>query len=112
MILHSSLFTSPKAGSTHVNVDECIGSGSVGRAGAIGTITGNVYGGGNEAKVEGNTHVNIGTKLGQSIVFVSPVGATEAQRTKVVKGAKIRGNIYGGGNKAEVTGNTNVIIGR
>ena len=52
-------------GDTHVNIEACIGSGSVGRAGAIGTITGNVYGGGNEAKVEGNTHVNIGTKLGQ-----------------------------------------------
>jgi hypothetical protein len=29
-----------------------------------------------------------------------------------VKGADIRGNVYGGGNNAQVTGNTNVIIGK
>jgi hypothetical protein len=29
-----------------------------------------------------------------------------------VVGADIRGNVYGGGNKAKVTGNTNVIIGK
>ena len=29
-----------------------------------------------------------------------------------VKGADIRGNVYGGGNNAEVTGDTNVVIGR
>ena len=31
---------------------------------------------------------------------------------KKVQGADIRGNIYGGGNNAEVTGDTNVVIGR
>ena len=30
---------------------------------------------------------------------------------KPVVGADIRGNVYGGGNNAEVTGNTNVVIG-
>ena len=29
-----------------------------------------------------------------------------------VVGADIRGNVYGGGNEAEVTGNTNVVIGK
>ncbi|MBQ2180324.1 MAG: hypothetical protein II450_07980, partial [Prevotella sp.] len=29
-----------------------------------------------------------------------------------VLGADIRGNVYGGGNNAEVTGNTNVVIGK
>ena len=29
-----------------------------------------------------------------------------------VQGADIRGNVYGGGNQAEVTGDTNVVIGR
>ena len=33
-------------------------------------------------------------------------------QTKTVKGANIVGNVYGGGNKAEVTGNTNVTIGK
>ena len=30
----------------------------------------------------------------------------------LVKGANIVGNVYGGGNEAEVTGNTNVVIGK
>ena len=58
---------------------------------AIGTI-GNVFGGGKEGLVKGNTQVNIGTAEGT--------------------GADIRGNVYGGGNNAEVTGNANVIIGK
>ena len=31
---------------------------------------------------------------------------------KKTKGVDIRGNIYGGGNNAPVTGNTNVVIGK
>ena len=60
-------------------------------SGKIGAIN-NVFGGGNSAKVIGNTQVNIGTEEGT--------------------GADIRGNVYGGGNNAEVTGNTNVQIGK
>lgn len=60
-------------------------------SGKIGAIN-KVFGGGNEAKVIGNTQVNIGTAEGT--------------------GADIRGNVYGGGNNAEVTGNANVIIGK
>ncbi|MBR1652529.1 MAG: hypothetical protein IJ692_03970 [Alloprevotella sp.] len=113
--------------------------------GAIGSIY-NVYGGGNAAKVTGNTHVNIGTtvdgdvyevvgdvlKAGESDVSsyytrsgegtsASPYTYTEATGTavanttyyqkKVVLGADIQGNIYGGGNQADVTGDTNVVIG-
>ena len=87
-------------------------------SGMIGAIN-NVFGGGNAAKVVGNTNVSIGTKA--SDVFVTPktkmeggteTDTTDAERTKEVKGADIRGNVYGGGNKAEVTGNTNVIIGK
>jgi hypothetical protein len=39
------------------------------------------------------------------------VATDEADRTHTVKGADIRGNVYGGGNEAEVTGDTNVKIG-
>ena len=60
-------------------------------SGKIGAIN-NVFGGGNAARVVGNTQVNIGTEEGT--------------------GADIRGNVYGGGNNAEVTGNTNVQIGK
>lgn len=91
--------------------------------GKMGVI-GNVYGGGNAAKVYGDTNVNIGTKT--TDVFHTPLKKTvhnsqtgvdeevatdEADRTHTVKGADIRGNVYGGGNEAEVTGDTNVKIG-
>ena len=37
---------------------------------------------------------------------------TDGERTHPVIGVDIRGNVYGGGNAAEVTGRTNVIIGK
>lgn len=98
-----------------------------------------VFGGGNAAPVTGNTNVNVGTSEYEEIVSVatgdkvtdyytrsgegteaSPytytkaTGSTAEEGTtyyQKVKGADIRGNVYGGGNNAEVTGNTNVVIG-
>lgn len=81
----------------------------------------NVFGGGNAAKVKGNTHVNIGSQTGDDVVFETPLtkvvqgvesATTSEERTHTVLGADIRGNIYGGGNNAEVTGDTNVQIGK
>jgi hypothetical protein len=40
------------------------------------------------------------------------VEGTTYYEKKDVIGADIRGNVYGGGNNAEVTGNTNVTIGK
>ena len=86
--------------------------------GSIGGIN-NVFGGGNAAKVIGDTYVNIGTV--ESVVFKTPatktvnnveVDTSDSERTHTVKGAKIIGNVYGGGNEAEVTGQTHVNIGR
>ena len=54
--------------------------------------------------------MNIGTE--KTIVFKTPTTATETERTKTVVGADIRGNVFGGGNEAEVTGNTDVRIGQ
>ena len=71
---------------------------------AMGVI-GNVYGGGNEAKVIGNTYVNIGNKETETIVTLNNL-------SKDVKGVDIRGNVYGGGNQADVTGDTNVKVGK
>ena len=56
----------------------------------LGTI-GTVFGGGNAAKVDGETQVNIGTEG---------------------KSANISKNVYGGGNAAPVTGKTHVQIGQ
>ena len=97
-----------------------------------------VFGGGNAAKVIGNTTVNIATAPDVYIVKQVTAGAalpegcyirnndgrtySEVSGTasadvtyyekKEVLGVDIRGNVYGGGNKAEVTGNTNVVVGK
>ena len=115
-------------------------------SGKIGAIN-NVYGGGNEARVIGNTNVNIGTaeevymlvnkemEVGTTDVssYYTRTGAGTSENPYVytkcadnskaaentiyyerheVIGADIRGNVFGGGNEAEVTGNTNVNIGK
>jgi hypothetical protein len=109
-------------------------------AGEIGGIN-NVFGGGNQARVEGNTQVSIGTEkyvlmntitAGDDLTgknyytrsgegtTASPYTYTKATETiaadkdyyALVKGARIVGNVYGGGNEAQVTGNTNVNIGK
>ena len=100
------------------------------KRGEIGTV-GNVFGGGNEAPVHGSTNVIIGNA--ETITYVSKTeevnetddqgnivyeedGATPKKKTvnvvKPVVGANIIGNVYGGGNAANVTGNTNVVIGK
>ena len=103
--------------------------------GKMGAIN-NVFGGGNAAKVIGNTTVNIATLPDVYVVKQVSVGAALPEgcyirnnngtydaangtavdgvtyyEKKVVLGADIRGDVYGGGNKAKVTGNTNVTIG-
>lgn len=80
-------------------------------SGAIGVI-GDVFGGGNAAKVDGNTTVNIGTKIGENITLVTPETASETARTKEVKGVNITGNVFGGGNQADVTGSAKVVVGK
>ena len=70
---------------------------------------GTVYGGGNEAKVVGDTYIQIGTGLAAD-------GTTALKQTddatKTRHDAQISGNVYGGGNHAEVTGKTNVVVGK
>jgi hypothetical protein len=108
-------------------------------AGAIGAIN-TVYGGGNAAQVIGNTTVNIGTEayepvavtlvvgttnvtgyftrsgegtVGSPYVYTAATGTAVANTVYYEKVAvDIRGNVFGGGNAAEVTGDTNVVIGR
>ena len=100
------------------------------KRGEIGTI-GNVFGGGNEAPVHGSTNVIIGNQ--ETVTYISMTeeveetdeqgntvyesdGTTPKKKTvnvvKPVIGANITGNVYGGGNAADVTGDTNVIIGK
>jgi hypothetical protein len=96
--------------------------------GEIGAIQ-DVFGGGNAAAVIGTPHVEIGTAVGDNVVFATPKkktvttgdgpdavtteeATTDADRTHKVEGVDIRGNVFGGGNNATVTGNTEVQIGR
>ena len=78
-----------------------------GKLGVIGTI----FGGGNAARVDGQTNVSVCTE--KTIDYVSTARGESAPRTNLsVHGADIRGNVFGGGNAADVTGNTNVTIGK
>ena len=109
--------------------------------GKMGAIN-NVFGGGNAAKVVGDTHVNIATlsevyvvkqvAVGDDVAGYytrsgagtteSPFIYTDAEGTAAagttyyekqhVLGADIRGDVYGGGNNAEVIGDANVKIGK
>ena len=75
------------------------------RLNQIGTV-GTVFGGGNQAKVVGNTTVNVGTA--ETVEMKS----LTVDKIKTVEGVNIQNNVYGGGNNADVTGSTNVNIGR
>ena len=92
-------------------------------------VIGEVFGGGNAADVVGQTNVNIGTVeevVLQSVLLPDKSNLTAATRT--VQGANINavpqfqpitggasysgsGNVYGGGNQADVTGKSRVQIG-
>ena len=116
-----------------------IPSHAKGKMGAIHTV----FGGGNAAKVMGNTTVNIATlsdvyivkqvTAGEDLpadcytrsgagttaspfVYTPATGTASANETYYEKqnvlGVDIRDNVYGGGNNAEVTGNTSVNIGK
>ena len=80
------------------------------KPGELGVIN-NVFGGGNQAMVIGDTYVNIGTS--EKINFQTKTKSQDSpQQNVTVKGANIVGNVYGGGNAADVTGKTNVTIGK
>ena len=75
-------------------------------------LVGDIYGGGNEAAIHGNTTVNVGTLVGQ------PITLTSTGETTNVVGAYVTGTVYGAGKGKEddpeaaiVTGNTQVNMG-
>ena len=95
---------------------------------AIGII-GNVFGGGKQGQVIGNAQVNIGSltevpimkRINGTIVDTSDAsiydgegkqkpGVTIAYVNQSVLGAHITGDVFGGGEEAEVTGNAEVFI--
>ena len=80
----------------------------------LGTI-GNVYGGGEEANVDGNTAVNICTA--ETVTVRSHKGAPVTNEPTAVQGALITENVFGAGkgetanvNSAIVTGNTTITM--
>ncbi|MBR6188264.1 MAG: hypothetical protein IKQ59_04825 [Prevotella sp.] len=89
---------------------------------AIGAIY-NVFGGGNAADVIGTPHVYIGTLTGEVISLVTkPIADSEgtdptdegwtSYELAKAEGIDIRGDVFGGGNAADVTGDTEVVIGK
>ena len=90
-------------------------AGADGDATALGEI-GNVYGGGEEANVEGNTTVNICTA--PTVTVRTSMGALVTNEPTAVAGAYITGDVFGAGkglsdnvNSAMVTGNTTIVMG-
>ena len=88
-------------------------------------VEGGIFGGGNEAAVYGNTTLNIGTKTtvdwkvlvldNNKKPILDDNGKFRTQTLtgadyNTVIGANIAGNVYGGGNLADVTGSTEVNI--
>ena len=96
-------------GSPTVNINMIKGT-ATGSLSTLGTI-GDVFGGGNAADVFGNPIVNIGTetkvRLHQSVDANGNYTMSEEQS---VLGAHITRDVFGGGNKADVKGNTQVNI--
>ena len=62
-------------------------------------------------RVKNETTGVVSYELQSSATDKAVEGSNYYQKQTVV-GADIRGNVYGGGNEAEVTGNTNVVIGK
>ena len=106
-------------GNPTVNINMIAGrwASELGAADKLGEIV-DVFGGGNAAKVEGNTTVNIGTATKVGMVTAPTYLETSAYTQNTTTGlyevtslgANITGNVYGGGNEADVTGNTFVNI--
>ena len=106
-------------GNPTVNINMIAGrwANELGAADKLGEIV-DVFGGGNAAKVEGNTTVNIGTATKVGMVTAPTYLETSAYTQNTTTGlyevtslgANIAGNVYGGGNEADVTGNTFVNI--
>ena len=99
-------------------------------------VIGTVYGGGNMADVVGDTYVNIGTQSKVTVhnitkTVYTAIATGQNARTDItdpaflntdadestknlevtVEGAIITGNVYGGGNQADVTGCANIQLG-
>ena len=83
------------------------------------TVLENVFGGGDAAKIEGNTVVDINHKSivrgsifgGGNAADIAKVNSSGGDTEVLIKDqSKVYGNVYGGGNMGEVTGNTKVIV--
>ena len=114
-------------GNAQININQIKGSwagktyGSRSIPDKIGEI-GTVFGGGNLGKLIGNTEINIGTvqsvqlpKLEKDEEYneyhrVKDGQGNDVMEDHTVLGAYITGNVYGGGNEADVTGNTLINI--
>ena len=108
-VVNINMVPGPRA---EYNIDRDKNGTADGLEHGLGEI-GDVFGGGDGADVVGNTTVNIGTATTVTMTSVDDDLTTEDvdEKHPTVEGAYIVGNVYGGGNAADVKGNTYVNIG-
>ena len=104
-VIYGGGYQAVMVGTPYINVNMKAGkvNGVTNPIGHIDTI----YGGGNLANVIGDTHIEIGTR---KWVVVNDAGVEVEVDTITRNDANIRGDIFGGGNNADVTGNTYITI--
>jgi hypothetical protein len=110
-VFGGGLGTSAKVyGSPTVNINQVPGDFASSIDGKLGPI-GDVYGGGSEADVYGNTVVNVGTATTVTFNSTKHHNGDPVTSSQTVQGASITNRVYGGGLSANVHGNTVVNIG-
>ena len=81
--------------------------------GGTATISGSVYGGGNQAAYSGNPTVKLYGGMVNTNVYGGGLGSTAkiTGNTSVsIEGGKVGNDVYGGGSQANVTGSVHVIV--
>ena len=76
----------------------------------LSEITNNIFGGGNQANVGGNTSISIENSNAFSIYGGGNAGEVGGTTTVTPLGSTIDKNIYGGGNQGAVIGNTYILV--
>ena len=108
--------TAKVIGNTHVNINMFKGwiddpeNPGQRKLNSLGKI-GQVFGGGGEADVIGNTLVNIGTADGSEDIGVNIISGDDYLKPTANENTTITAGVYGGGYSADVIGNTTLNIG-
>lgn len=106
--IYGKIFGAGAGVSGYDEMAKLIGTSNITISANLGT---EVYGGGNIAKVEGNTNINILDGNHTSVIYGGGnIGEIQGNSTVNIKGGK-NSTVYGGGNQAKVTNSTVNISG-